>query len=67
MSKLVRFDENHFGYLTEEQFSDVEVHNFARSFENYWPGKKLIVVSADEFIDLTGQYELVPIPDKVPA
>jgi hypothetical protein len=36
-------------------------------FAEAWPGKRLIIMEADEFIDLTGQYEIVPIPEAVTA
>lgn len=66
MPKLIRFDEEYFGYLVERntpRFTAQEAHEVREVFELSWPGKTLIVMQADEFIDLTGQYEIVPIPD----
>ena len=62
MSKLVRFDEDHFGYLVDSDLRPDEARRIMDLFGSYWPDKKLIVVQSDEFIDLTGQYEIVEIP-----
>ena len=67
MSKLIRFDEDHFGYLLEVHLTHEEAHGLAEQFKNAYPGKRLIVIQADEFIDLTGQYEIVRIDGPVPA
>jgi hypothetical protein len=67
MSKLIRFDEDHFGYLIDMDITDEEVEIIDKQFAHAFPGKRIIVMQADEFIDLTGQYEIVPIADKVPA
>ena len=64
MSKLIRFDEDRFGYLVDVDLTMETVHRMAVAFKEEWPGKKLIVMQADEFIDLTGQYEIVPIPSR---
>lgn len=61
MSKLVRFDEDHFGYLAAPPMSAEQAHQIMLRFEKVWPGKSLLVFQADEFIDLTGQYQIVPI------
>ena len=58
---LVRFDEDHFGYLMPD-LHRARALEMAAMFGEAWPGKKLIVIQADTFIDLTGQYEIVPIP-----
>lgn len=63
MSKLIRFDEDHFGYLVESSFRPELTVQFGEMFAEFWPGKRLIIMQADEFVDLTGQYEIVPIPD----
>ena len=63
MTKLIRFDEDHFGYLSDADMMMEEADYIGRSFEEAYPGKRIIVMRADEFIDLTGQYEIVPIPD----
>ena len=68
MSKLIRFDEDHFGYLSDSDLTMDTAEKFGHMFSEFWPGKKLIVIhSVDEFIDLTGQYEIVPIGDPVAA
>ena len=68
MSKLIRFDEDHFGFLVDTASLDMEyAKQFSDTFAAGWPGKRLIVMAADEFIDLTGQYEIVPIGDPVAA
>ena len=61
--KFIRFEQDYFGYLVDTDISGEEVHRIRTFFEEAWPGKKLIVVRADEFIDLTGQYEIVPVAD----
>jgi hypothetical protein len=63
MSKLIRFDEDHYGYLMTDDFTDEQAHMLVGQFAHAYPGKRLIVMQADEFIDLTGQYEIVPIAD----
>jgi hypothetical protein len=60
--KLVRFDEDHFGYLTDGSMSQERVEALTRIFQEWWPGKSLLVVEADSFADLTGQYAVVEIP-----
>lgn len=66
MSKLIRFDEQTFGYLTEKALSHEAVETLMRVFPEAWPGKRLLVIQEiDEFIDLTGQYEIVPIAETV--
>ena len=65
MSKLIRFDEDHFGYLMDVHLTHEEADTMVRQFSNAYPGKRLIVMQADEFIDLTGQYEVVPIRGEV--
>lgn len=67
MSKLIRFDEGHFGYLMDGDITDEMAHVMSERFDRAYPGKRLIIMQADEFIDLTGQYEIVPIADEVPA
>ena len=68
MSKLIRFDEDHFGYLIEPHLFRPEMaHEISTLFKEAWPGKRLIIMTADEFIDLTGQYAIVPIPEAVPT
>lgn len=67
MSKLVRFDEDHFGYLVDQDISQGRAMVLRELFAERWPGKQLIVVSADEFIDLTGQYELIRIAELNPV
>ena len=62
MSKLIRFDEDHFGYMSSYDLSPEEARRIMDMFEHYWPGKRLIVVQGDDFVDLTGQYEIVEIP-----
>lgn len=69
MSKLIRFDEDHFGYLVDRGFDTADARRFADLFREGYPGKRLLVIPAEEFIDLTeefidltGQYEIVPIP-----
>lgn len=63
MTKLIRFDEDHFGILigSDTRYFGELAERLQQGFEEYWPGKKLIVMMADEFIDLTGQYEIVKI------
>ena len=64
MSKLIRFDEDHFGYLVDDRDMPADqAHYIAEMFQGAYPGKRLIIMQADEFIDLTGQYEIVPIPE----
>ena len=67
MSKLIRFDEDHFGYLVDTHIDSDQARRMAQLFEHSWPGRSLIIMAADEFIDLTGQYEIVPISDEVSA
>jgi hypothetical protein len=60
--KVIRFDEDHFGYLVPAaELSERMIHELGEQWTAAYPGKKLIVMEADEFIDLTGQYEIVPI------
>jgi hypothetical protein len=61
MSKLIRFDEDHYGYLVDVPLRHDEMTAVKEYFEEYFEGKKLLVCAADEFIDLTGKYEIVPI------
>jgi hypothetical protein len=67
VSKLIRFDEDHYGYLLDRDFTSEEAWRMVQMFRDAYPGKHLIVMQADEFIDLTGQYEIVPIAEAVPA
>lgn len=67
MSKLIRFDEDHYGYLLDFDIDDAGAHSMAEQFAHAYPGKRLIVMQADEFIDLTGQYEIVPIAEESTA
>lgn len=69
MSKLIRFDESHYGYLVDmdSELTSEMAHRMREQFKEAWPEAKLIIMQADEFIDLTGQYEIVPIADPVPA
>jgi hypothetical protein len=61
VSKFIRFDEDHFAYLVDGQVPSDSAHSIMDIFHNYWPGKKMIVLQADEFADLTGQYEIVEV------
>lgn len=61
MSKLIRFDEDHYGYLVDTDLTSEEARRMTQIFKDAYPSKRLIVMQADEFIDLTGQYELVPV------
>jgi hypothetical protein len=61
VSKLIRFDEEHFGYLVAAQLSVELAQQASDAFERMWPGKRIIIMQADEFIDLTGQYEIVEV------
>jgi hypothetical protein len=63
MSKFIRLDEDHFAYLVERAVPYDQVNQMREAFEAAWPGKRMLVMLADEFIDLTGRYELVPIPE----
>ena len=63
MSKLIRFDEDHFGYLVESDIGPDQAKRMSEMFREMWPGRSLIIMQADEFLDLTGQYEIVPIPE----
>lgn len=64
MSKLIRFDEDHFGFLVDRAIPIEHAKQFGAHFAEKWPGKELLVFTeTDEFIDLTGKYELVPIPE----
>ena len=69
MSKLIRFDEDHFGYMLDGNISPDQFLRLVDTgrplLEKWWPGKQYIFMQADEFIDLTGQYEIVPIADEV--
>lgn len=62
MPKLIRFDEDHFCYLLPPGTDATFVRDATRMFEEFWPGKHFVVVAADEFVDLTGQHEIVPVP-----
>jgi hypothetical protein len=62
VSKLIRFDEDHYGYLTDHDLRPEIAEQMGKFFTNAYPGKRLIIMEADEFIDLTGQYEILPIP-----
>lgn len=64
-AKFVRLDEDHFAYLVSGEVEQERAIAMAESFRASWPGKRLIVMSADEFVDLTGQFEVLPIADKV--
>ena len=65
MSKLVRFDDDHFAYLVHTDLSPDLAKYVSDKFTDANPGKTLIVMQADEFIDLTGKYEIVPILEPV--
>lgn len=65
MSKLIRFDEDHFGYLVDHDITPDHARQMTRMFSEAWPDRTLIIMQADEFVDLTGQYEIVPIADLV--
>jgi hypothetical protein len=67
LSKLIRFDEDHFGYLLNQDITAEQAHRLAEQFAEVYRGKRLIVMQADEFIDLTGQYEIVPIAEPIAA
>jgi hypothetical protein len=70
VSKLIRFDEDHYGYLVDHDLTEDHARTMSETFRHVWPGKHLIVMQADEFIDLTGQYVIVPIaeqPNKDPG
>jgi hypothetical protein len=67
VSKFVRLDDDHFAYLIDYDIRLDDVRQLADNFEHHWPGKQLVVIKADEFVDLTGRYELVPIPDDMAA
>ena len=64
MNKLIRFDEDHFGFLVGRPISVDQAKQFGANFAEKWPGKELLVFTeTDEFIDLTGKYELIPTPE----
>ena len=69
--KLIRFDEDHFGYLVNQNIARDKTNEICDMFSRKWPGKSLLVIAADEFIDLTGQYDIVRRdtlePEAVPA
>lgn len=67
MSKLIRFDEDHFGYLIDHDIEPDAARRMYELFQAGYAGKHLIIMQADEFVDLTGQFEIVPIPDGVAA
>jgi hypothetical protein len=64
-AKLIRFDEDHLGYLVDHPMSDDEIRRLAHAMKEYWPEKSWMVLEGDEFIDLTGQFEIVPSADPV--
>ena len=64
MSKLIRFDDEHFGYLVDTDITAEMAHRMSEMFTAEWPGKRLLIMQADEFIDLTGKYEIVPVADE---
>ena len=69
MTKFVRLDEDHYALLVDppirpDAFEELAVLS-QRVFEEYWPGKKMLVMTAEDFVDATGQYELVPIPEEM--
>lgn len=57
MSKLIRFDEFHFGYLVDTDIDQDQASRIRQMFQTSYPGRSLVIIEADEFIDLTGQYE----------
>jgi hypothetical protein len=61
VSKLIRFDEDHFGYLLNERVRAEEAQRMSDAFRANYDGKCLLIMQADEFIDLTGQYEIVEV------
>jgi hypothetical protein len=65
VSKLIRFDEDHYGYLVDHDLTEDHARTMSETFRHAWPGKRLIIMQADEFIDLTGQYQIVPTADPV--
>jgi len=67
VTKFVRFDEDHFALLIDTSLAMDKARHMSAMFAEAWPGKKLLVVAADDFVDLTGQYELLPIPEEVRA
>lgn len=71
VTKFVRLDEDHYALLVDppirpDAFEQLSKHA-QRIFEEYWPGKKMLVMIAEDFVDLTGQYELVPQPQGLDA
>jgi len=63
VSKLVRFDEDHFAYLLDEgvPLDSSTVRHLTVGWAQAWPGSTLMVMQADEFLDLTGQSQ--PLDD----
>lgn len=62
-NKLIRFDEDHFGFLADPPVRSDQAEVLKHRFAALWPGKMLIVMNGDEFIDLTGQYQVVPMDE----
>lgn len=63
--KLIRFDDVHFGLMLEgkSMISMEKMQALQQFWEEFWPGSRLLILQADEFIDLTGKYEIIPIPE----
>jgi hypothetical protein len=57
--KFIRLDEDHFAYVIPNTMRSDEVDLMQRLFLGYWPGKQLIIISAEEFVARPGEYEVV--------
>lgn len=60
MRTFIRLDEDHFAYL-DPDISAEDAFRMMRVFETRWEGKSLLIFRADDFIDLTGKFEVLPI------
>jgi hypothetical protein len=63
--KFIRLDADHFAYLVDAGITPKVAAEIADRFKETWPDKRLLVFMADEFIDLTGRYEVIPVEEGV--
>jgi hypothetical protein len=62
VSAFIRLDPDHFAIVHPDLRPDMfEV--FRARFEVEWPGKKLLFVSADEFVDLTNSSQVITLEE----
>lgn len=61
--RLIRIDEDHF--ILELAPATMDAAKQAQdAFHSWYPGKKLLILwNGSHYVDQTGSYEVVPMPD----